>query len=218
MSYRDLGVLLEDLCARLNAANAVLSPNEVWAEYGQRINDLLMLIELKDEFTDLGNGIQLPKVLETARILGNLRQRFDADGTANPLVGRIRTAVVDKARPIRNVSRSTIEGVGREIVRLTPDSFTHFSRFQVEGWEKVFNTINNREGIVVVSPTGSGKTEVFLMPVIYAIAQSIRQKPSNPDRFVLLYPRVALLKDQLARIFRYVHHAEQAFLTRDSFL
>jgi ATP-dependent helicase YprA (DUF1998 family) len=96
---------------------------------------------------------------------------------------------------------------------LTPESFGSFSAFQVEGWERVLDTINNRQGIVVVAPTGSGKTEVFLMPVIYAIAQSIRQNPSHPDRFILLYPRVALLKDQLARIFRYIYYAEQAHIS-----
>jgi superfamily II DNA or RNA helicase len=213
MSYHALGVLLEGLFARLNAANVVPSPDEVWADCIQDIHNLLELNEIRNEFTDLGNGIQLPKALEAARLLQNLRQRFDADGRTNPLVGRIRAAVVEKQRPTRNVDRATIQGVGSDIVRLTPESFTHFSRFQVEGWQRVFNTINNREGIVVVAPTGSGKTEVFLMPVIYAIAQSIRHNPRNPHRFVLLYPRVALLKDQLARIFRYVHHAEQATLT-----
>ncbi|MEQ8957545.1 MAG: DEAD/DEAH box helicase, partial [Coleofasciculus sp. C2-GNP5-27] len=78
--------------------------------------------------------------------------------------------------------------------------------------QTTIKTFHNREGIVVVAPTGSGKTEVFLMPLIYAIAQSIRQNPAHPHRFITLYPRVALLKDQLARIFRYVHRAEQEFL------
>lgn len=213
MSYHALRVLLEGLFARLNAANVVPSPGEVWADCFQDIHNLLELNGIRDEFTDLGNGIQLPKALEAARLLENLRQRFDADGRANRLVGRIRAAVVEKQRPTRNVGRATIQGIGGDIIRLTPESFTHFSRFQVEGWQRVFNTINNREGIVVVAPTGSGKTEVFLMPVIYAIAQSIRQNPARPHRFITLYPRVALLKDQLARIFRYVHCAEQAFLT-----
>jgi hypothetical protein len=213
MSYHDLRVLLEKLFARLNAANVVPSPGEVWADFAQDIHNLLELNGIREEFTDLGNGIQIPKALEAARLLQNLRQRFDANERASPLVGRIRAAVVEKQRPTRNVDRATIQGVGSDIVRLTPESFKHFSRFQVEGWQRVFNTINNREGIVVVAPTGSGKTEVFLMPVIYAIAQSIRQNPSHPHRFVTLYPRVALLKDQLARIFRYVHHAEQATLT-----
>lgn len=54
------------------------------------------------------------------------------------------------------------------------------------------------------------------MPVIYAIAQSIRQNPDHPHRFVLIYPRVALLQDQLARIFRYIYHAEQEYLSDPS--
>lgn len=214
MSHCALGILLARLFAKLNAANAVPQPDEVWQELGQQINQLLEQDAIADKFfTNLGNNIQLPKALEAARILQQLRQRFNADGRANPLVGRIRAAVIEKNRPAQNVSRSTIQGVANHIARLAPSSFENFSRFQVEGWQRVFDTINNREGIVVVAPTGSGKTEVFLMPVIYAIAQSIRHNPSHPDRFVLLYPRVALLKDQLARIFRYIYYAEQAHIS-----
>jgi hypothetical protein len=83
MSYHDLRVLIERLFARLNAANVVPSPGEVWAECIQDIHNLLELNEIRHEFTDLGNGIQLPKALKAARLLQNLRQRFDADGRAN---------------------------------------------------------------------------------------------------------------------------------------
>jgi CRISPR/Cas system-associated endonuclease/helicase Cas3 len=63
--------------------------------------------------------------------------------------------------------------------------------------------------MMIIAPTGSGKTEVFLMPVVYSIARSITENPNNPRNFIFLYPRVALLKDQLKRIFRCVHLAEQ---------
>jgi len=214
MSYTNLCNLLERLFARVNAANAVPVPSEIWERYGDEITALLESPQIQNAFTPVGNGVQLPKPLEAARILQNLRQRLDPQ-SQNPrrLVGRIRAAAVEKQRPVRNVARTTIRGVAQQIVALAPDDFTNFSRFQVEGWEKVVQTINKREGIVVVAPTGSGKTEVFLMPVIYEIAQSIRQTPDSPHRFIILYPRVALLKDQLARIFRYVHRAEQAVLS-----
>ncbi|MDB9314988.1 DEAD/DEAH box helicase [Spirulina sp. CS-785/01] len=220
MPYHELYLLLDEVFAQLNTRNATLSPDEVWQIYNEEVRQVLEQDDddegstnLEHEFTNLGNGLYLPKALEATRLLQQLRQRFDANGNANPLVGRIRAAVVEKQRPIRNIARHEIPGIGQDIVQLTPESFTQFSRFQVEGWERVHNTIENREGIVVVAPTGSGKTEVFLMPVIYAIAQSLRQNPNHPYRFITLYPRVALLKDQLARIFRYVHHAEQVSLT-----
>ncbi len=38
MSYRDLRLLLESLFARLNAANAVPHPDEIWADYDQDIS------------------------------------------------------------------------------------------------------------------------------------------------------------------------------------
>lgn len=82
---------------------------------------------------------------------------------------------MQKDRPTQNQARDRIGGIGRNIVRLAPDRYTHFSRFQIDGWQKVLNAINNRSGIVFVAPTGSGKTEIFLMPVVYAIAQAISQ-------------------------------------------
>ena len=212
MSYTELYNLLAQLFTRINASNAVPNPDEIWRDYEQDINQVLEFDRLRQEFTVLGNDINLPLAFEAARLLSNLRQRLSAEEASNrPLIGRIRSEVVQKQRPTRNIARNSIQGIGREIVRLSP--FPHFSRFEVEGWQRVFDTINDREGIVVVAPTGSGKTEVFLMPVIYVIAQSIRQTPDHPHRFITLYPRVALLKDQLARIFRYVHRAEQEFLS-----
>ncbi len=215
MSYPALRVLLERLFAQLNAANAVPSPDAVWRDYATDINQLLNSDDVRGEFTSFGNNIELPKALEAARLLQNLRQRFGPNTGDNPLVGRIRAAVVQKDRPTRNQARESLGNLGRDIAKLTPDSFSHFSRFQVEGWQKVLSAINNRNGIVVVAPTGSGKTEVFLMPVVYAIAQAIMRDPKNVPRFIVLYPRVALLKDQLARIFRYVYYAEQAYFSPD---
>lgn len=74
MSYSALHSLLVRLFARLNAASTVPSPEELWEEYGHEINQLLELPEIRDEFTDLGNEIHLPKAIEAVRILRNLRQ------------------------------------------------------------------------------------------------------------------------------------------------
>ncbi|WP_162179463.1 DEAD/DEAH box helicase [Thermogemmatispora carboxidivorans] len=84
------------------------------------------------------------------------------------------------------------------------------STFQVEGWEKALQVIRHSQGMVITAPTGSGKTEVFLLPIIYEITRQLAKKvPANQvPRFVLLYPRVALLKDQLERVLRYVYRAE----------
>lgn len=209
MSYRNLYNLLQQIFSDLNAANVVPAPAEVWNKYGSEIKRTLP--EARDEFTLLGNNFWLPKALEAARVLHCLRQRFGPDKEGRPLVGRIRAEAVLRERPRRDRPKANLTGEEQAIAELAP-GFEAFSSFQVDGWTRVLETIRNRDGLVIVAPTGAGKTEVFLMPIVYTIAQSLRQSHQYVPRFVLLYPRVALLKDQLARIFRYVYHAEQRYL------
>ncbi len=64
-------------------------------------------------------------------------------------------------------------------------------RFQ---WEAI-KSILDGENTVIVSGTGTGKTEAFLIPLIIH-GLSSRQKPSS----LLLYPTKALARDQLKRI------------------
>ena len=99
MSYRNLRALLERLFARLNAANAVPSPDEVARDYALHIDQVLRSDEVRKEFTSLGGDIQIPKALEAARILQHLRQRFDANEEGESIVGRIRGEVVQRERP-----------------------------------------------------------------------------------------------------------------------
>ncbi|NEQ64875.1 MAG: hypothetical protein F6K21_05110 [Symploca sp. SIO2D2] len=75
MSYQDLRALLKRLFARLNDANGVPHPEDIWADYQRHINHLLSLNGITYKFTNLGNGIQLPKALEASRLLRNLHQR-----------------------------------------------------------------------------------------------------------------------------------------------
>src|SRR5947209_17242027 len=53
------------------------------------------------------------------------------------------------------------------------------------------------------------------MPIIYKVAQYLQARAGkDAPCFVLLYPRVELLKDQLARVFSYVHFAEKEYLSQ----
>jgi hypothetical protein len=215
MSFEGLQELLHSMFSQMNAANGVSQPTEIWNAYQEEI---LALAESPDPnirkiFTAFGDDIVLPQPIEAARILQNLRQRFSIDEEGRRLVGRIRTETVLRTRPKRDVPRESLIGNAEKIAGLTPANFTTFSQFHINGWDRVLHTIRDRDGLVIVAPTGSGKTEVFLLPLIYAIVRAITREEKNIPRFVLLYPRVALLKDQLARIFQYVHNAEQAFIS-----
>lgn len=215
MSWDRLENLLNQMFAEVNRSNEVPSPQDLWDTYQSEIQPLLS--EHRQEFVELSTGLWLPKAIETGRILSQLRQRFNADQEGRRLTGRIRTEVVLRQRPIRNIAVQTLRNEERHIAdiaaKLPARPITNFSQFQIEGWDQTLQAIRNIGSLVIVAPTGSGKTEVFLLPLIYEIARQIRTNPKNASRFVLLYPRVELLKDQLSRIFRYVYQAEQNQLT-----
>ncbi|MCY0859319.1 MAG: DEAD/DEAH box helicase [Sulfolobaceae archaeon] len=61
-------------------------------------------------------------------------------------------------------------------------------RFQ----EEAFNRISKNENVIIISGTGTGKTEAFLIPLL--------NKALEGERSVLVYPTKALARDQLARI------------------
>jgi hypothetical protein len=211
MSLRALRDLLQSIFSGVNATNRVPPPLEVWENNRATIESLLTSSEVQDELISLDRGIVLPKSVETARVLQNLRQRFQPEGRWRPLVGRIRVEALLRKRPKFDRNRSSLTGEAEGIAELSP-KFDQFSSFHVEGWERVLDAIRNYKSLIIVAPTGSGKTEVFLMPTIFAIAQGLKAGPKKAPHFVLLYPRVALLKDQLSRIFRYVYNAEQVYL------
>ncbi|MEA5536686.1 DEAD/DEAH box helicase [Crocosphaera sp. XPORK-15E] len=210
MTWESLNTLLNQLFTELNQQNSVQSPQEIWDNYSADIQQILS--EHPDEFVNLSPNLSLPKAIETARMLSQIKQRFQADKDGRNLIGRIRAEVLLRQRPIRNINVNTLTGETRSIANVAanlPKPINNFSQFQIDGWSQTLQAIHHKKGLVIVAPTGSGKTEVFLLPLIYEIARQIQLNPEIAPRFILLYPRVALLKDQLSRIFRYVYQAEQ---------
>lgn len=211
MTWESLKTLLSELFTTLNQENSVLPPQQLWSNYQNQIQSILS--EHPEEFVELSDGLWLPKAIETARILSKLRQRFNANQEGRNLTGRIRAEVLLRQRPIRNIGVQRLTGEERQVANVAANlnirPIRNFSEFQIAGWSATLQTIRNREGMIIVAPTGSGKTEVFLLSLIYEIARQIEFNPNHAPRFILLYPRVELLKDQLSRIFRYVYQAEQ---------
>lgn len=64
--------------------------------------------------------------------------------------------------------------------------------------------INNKPAIVVTAPTGSGKTESFLLPMLNDLVSNPRQKNESGVRAIILYPMNALVADQNKRLFSYL--------------
>lgn len=63
---------------------------------------------------------------------------------------------------------------------------------------------NNKPSIVVTAPTGAGKTEAFILPVIEDLLSNPRKDGESGVRTIILYPMNALVADQNKRLFNYL--------------
>ncbi|PPK61483.1 uncharacterized protein DUF1998 [Malaciobacter marinus] len=63
---------------------------------------------------------------------------------------------------------------------------------------------NDKPAIVVTAPTGSGKTESFLLPMLNDLLSNPRKSDEKGVRAIILYPMNALVADQNKRLFSYL--------------
>ncbi|HZT71843.1 MAG TPA: DEAD/DEAH box helicase [Terriglobia bacterium] len=76
-------------------------------------------------------------------------------------------------------------------------------RLYVHQKQAIQHLIRSRKNIVVATGTGSGKTECFLIPLIYdLLSEPERTRSKSGVRALLLYPMNALVEDQMARLRR----------------
>ncbi|MCP8307096.1 MAG: DEAD/DEAH box helicase [archaeon] len=80
---------------------------------------------------------------------------------------------------------------------------TKLYKFQEEAIKRILNG----ENLVIVAPTGSGKTEAFAIPIIHLIGKKIEHFGSlrTGERFVralFIYPTKALARDQIPKLSR----------------
>ncbi len=221
--------ILVELCADINAANGVSDPalidrrlrsllEKQYADVFPDPGDVYGAIVTHgfgrpDDFVQIGldeSGVAMyaPRAIELARILFNLRQRFynkkgdPLDNDHRRLVERMRVEVVPRNRPARNMPPSSMTEKQQRIARLAP-AIPEFSRFQVEGWEKVLRVVRDAysptrtpDVLVIGAPTGSGKTEVFLLPLIHAIVECLKVagNQKSPPRFILVRVPVPMVE------------------------
>jgi superfamily II DNA or RNA helicase len=58
--------------------------------------------------------------------------------------------------------------------------------------------------LVVTAPTGAGKTEAFILPMLHDLLKSPRKSSQGGVRAIILYPMNALVADQNKRLFNYL--------------
>ncbi len=71
------------------------------------------------------------------------------------------------------------------------------THFQLNGWEKIF--FSTKQFLVITAPTGFGKTEVFLLPIIFSLFHQ-RYRKLKSFHSIFIYPRRILIEDQASRL------------------
>jgi ATP-dependent helicase YprA (DUF1998 family) len=71
-------------------------------------------------------------------------------------------------------------------------------------WESIYHSLVNQKNLIIMTGTGSGKTESFLLPIIGKLAKEAESGESFNNyravRALILYPMNALVNDQLGRL------------------
>lgn len=86
-----------------------------------------------------------------------------------------------------------LDAIKNEEYRFPADR--HPYKHQVESWQAL---LNNKKSIAVTTGTGSGKTECFMLPVLYDIATNCRNQQGI--NAIFLYPLNALIGSQKKRM------------------
>lgn len=66
--------------------------------------------------------------------------------------------------------------------------------------EQVYEIIRNKKNVIITAPTGLGKTEAFLLPILQSILDNEMYKVSKTIHAILIYPTKALAADQYEKI------------------
>jgi ATP-dependent helicase YprA (DUF1998 family) len=79
--------------------------------------------------------------------------------------------------------------------------------------QAIHETLANQKNLMIMTGTGSGKTESFLLPILGKLAVEARDKSSqfrqyNAVRSIVLYPMNALVNDQLGRLRSLFGHSD----------
>jgi hypothetical protein len=177
------------------------------------VEDLLEeLIQRRLVFELRGERIR-SRFAETIRLLSHLRQLFDGRPWvgAPKLVSDFRVDLRKRRYPDRNRLASAIRASHSAAISATEIRSNlwkalaekpglELAGFQERSIERLLMSEPDT-GTIVTAGTGSGKTLAFYLPALLRIGEKV-----EPDQFwvkaLAIYPRIELLKDQLAEAFR----------------
>ncbi|MXW98265.1 MAG: DEAD/DEAH box helicase [Acidimicrobiaceae bacterium] len=205
--------------------------------YGEvELLDLLASVRPEDEPEDLlerllasglvfergvaGNQFRT-RMAETVRLARHLRQWFHGPRSdwrsAKTLVSDMRFLSRPRVVPVRQVDEREL--IARLRANLS-ETWTaaheenlkavlggqSLSEFQVRATARLLGSVGSRGGTCITAGTGAGKTLAFYLPAL-THALSV-PAPAGIPRIVAIYPRIELLRDQLAAILKSVTNLE----------
>jgi len=140
------------------------------------------------------------------RCLVNMRQRRHSQDVGNELIGAI-----NYPSPIPRVGRNptvSIYTLPRHLQKIANNlphkphrSIHSIMEYQKDCWE---NILTSNEPLIICAPTGLGKTEAFLLPVIDRVI-------TRDSLGILIYPRRELIADQLSRILEICKNIQNTY-------
>jgi len=142
------------------------------------------------------------------RILVNMRQRWNPQDVGDELVGAINyPSPIPRFGRNPTVSIYTLPKHLQKIANILPHkphrSIHSIMEYQRECWEHI---LTSNEPLVICAPTGLGKTEAFLLPVIDRVI-------TRNSLGILIYPRRELIADQLSRILEIYKNIQNTYGT-----
>ena len=132
---------------------------------------------------------------ELVKDLENLKQRMDSNSQGRPLTDYIKYESSQKIERNPTIEKRILTGFSNEVAQML--DFDKFMEYQIKSWEFIDSNFDKpNKNLIVDAGTGFGKTEAVIPAVI--------KKTLDKDTLaILIFPRHALLIDQIQRIIKY---------------
>jgi len=198
LSEKSTGVRLEGKLSLLNIQFKTL--------HGMLFKSLSYAAALPEHFAVMEVNV-LPFVIEPLPISIRNEDVKELDNQINNQVGELLRSSSSY------VEEEVIKIIGEVIKQTLRNPLTEYQHLYLKKMFEVCSSNNGRSLTVITSPTGTGKTYIFLF---YALAKLIDAKIKNRKRkqnkrphILILYPRKALARDQLSKIIEAVNYVNE---------
>lgn len=146
------------------------------------------------------------EAVPTYRTCTSLAEIFSSEGATSESDKRFREIVQPRYEAEDLHARLSPHGMGSQRIRAHLDSEDGLWKL----WQRklykhqlksLAHLLSRRGNLIVATGTGSGKTECFLLPLLYWLSTETDQVRKQPGiRALLLYPMNALVEDQMRRL------------------